>query len=1056
MGLGRPVSQGLQKATLKVLLAGLNQETVAKLLPIGASLELENMYPDHTGQLVKRYGSTALSTGTIPSGGTLPRAWSLGTHKGALVRLARQGSFPPLAEQQGDGAWLRPTSGSPLDGVSSGVAWSRGPIIATSEPVAQQTVVGNSYDHHESAYGAGYHCVTFQEETQSAVVQIHQKIVDATTGTTLIDRTVASTHQLFPHVMVLLNRYACFAYNLNGSLVCDVFDLSLADPTAVHGTITNAAEPIADTPIDLAPSTDGSKLIVGYRGQSGQFRAATLDPAAVSTVSKVNLENQSLGAIVANVCFAWVQNLDAATWLNGYPALVTCDSSTGVVEHVGFAVIDATHLSAGRTTTVDAGEHAFVLNIAAATAGPGGTGTFVSVDVMYGTTSGNVPAVKHAAVSSSGSVALDVNVLDVFLVSKIFRDSGATTPSSLFMVVTPWQAQATFYVLPIRANPSGSPGNAPYPAPVCRALVQDAYPQQPTAHLPLPAVADGNTVYLSAGAQMEVAAQPPEVNENISLIKIQFRNGIETTLPAPILGNPVEAIDSMFVPGGQLGAWDGRTFGVAGFAYGPQAPSLTSSGASGGLTQNNTYSYAAVYTWWDAQGRKWRSTPSAISTHATGTATSIGVAVNYLELLDKQGVVVEIYRDTATTPGVLQKLPNVFSNAHDDPSNTSLTFTDGTSDATVVQGEFLYTTGGVLANQITPGAIAVAIFDNRLWFVSADDPQSLWPSNTLTPPGTGGINAGSGLIFNGNNIVDARDDRGPIIGIAVVDGQFVVFKYDAIYTVTGTGPDATGVGSTYSVTRVSSSVGCDNPRSIVPAFDGIWFRSSSARAPFWTLDRGLGLNYIGNPRDLGGLTVTGAISIPEQSQIRWYTNDSASGRVIVYDVTTRQWSTFTSPTSATAAACVIAFGGVAVWSTEDTGQLGALLRETANVYQDGNSVFGQKIAGSWLQIADVDGYQRTYRIQGVGVTVGDHSLTVNLYRDLLDTDIILASSPLNMFAANQRWDWEVRPPVQKLSAVKVEMISAAANTAGFACSAYAVVYGVKAGLRKTSWTQRLT
>lgn len=1040
---------GLPKSTLKVLVQGQEQDIVPRLVPPGAALVLENLIPDHQGNWVKRNGYNALTEGSIPAGVTAPRAWALGTHRGTLLRFGRQGQQPiEIRPSQNSAKWVAPTVGVATE--------SRGPMIATVQKLGPVATAGNSYDHHDIAIAAGtYQVITFQEQGQSAPGQVHEMLADLTTGQIIMDRLAGGAgHQMFPHVVTLSAGYACYVYNNDGTLTADIFNAAAADPTASAGSIVLSSEPVADTPIEVVAHQNGTDIIVGYMGQSGQFRAATLRPSIGAVVSVVNLKTQAGTAILVSNAFAWVQNLHGVTWSNGYPALVVRDASTGLTEHIGWTVSGADFV-AGRTTVVDAGEHTLV-NVAAATASTG-SGTSIAVDVIWHTNGGSVPAIKHAPISTTGSVAISTDYMNLLLASKLFADAAGRV---CFLAVTPWTDQATLYVVTIRV------ASDTFPSPLCRTEVRAAFPATTASHIPTPATPDASTVYLTAGVQvpMGVATSGPPLpvsGENVDVVKLQFRNGVEPILPAPNLGNPVEAIESTFVPGGQLTQWDGKSYGAAGFAYAPQSPTLAASLTAGSLTPNVDYHYVAVYAHTDAQGRRWRSAPSAFSTQNTGVDTSIAVLANYLQLVSAPGVEVELYRDTPNTPYLFQKLPGIYANVANDPANPNLSVTDTYGDDVVAAGEFLYTTGNILPADITPGFTCLVVFDGRLWGVSADDPQAMWFSDPLTPPGVPAFATGAGLFFNESLIVDVRDDRGPITGLGVCDGRMVVFKHDAIYTIEGNGPDNTGAGSTYVVQRIAGSVGCDNPRSIIDAFDGVWFLSSSDRAGFWRLDRGTALQYVGGGvRDLIALPVVGGVSLPEQSQIRWYTQDATAGRILVYDVVTQAWTTFTGPTGRTSADCAIAWNGLGVFSSQTAGNI---LIEASGVYTDAGDAFGQRVVLPWLQMADLQGFQRVYTYQGIGATIADHRLKVNLYRDLLDTDEPFSGGDYAMALSTQpRWDWEIRFPM-KLSAVKVEIISEptivdgfATPTAGFAFSGIAVEYGQKVGLKPTVYTHRLT
>jgi hypothetical protein len=573
---------GLPKQTLKVLLGGQQQDVVARLVPPGSSLVIENMFFDHQANLVKRYGSTALGSTTVPAGDTPPRSWALGKHQGALVRLGRQGQAPLMEWDPDHSKWLSAGSAQLVEGMltSPGThslqAWGRGPTVTTIAKAAQQTTWGNHFDYHDIAVGQGFQCLTFVEGTDvsAAWTKLHQVLIDLSTGRQVMHvANGISNHIYFPHVAIV-GTYACFVYNANGTLRIETFNLAAADPTVRVDNVSVAGEPTADHAIEIIVANNGLDLLIGYPGQSGQFRMATFRPANGIT-STVNLKNQSSAAIGAGLCFAWAQNLDGAVWTNGIPSLVTADISAGFKAHTGWVQIDATNYAAGITQTVDGTD--LPAGIAVCTAA-GGTGSAVPLHAVYQSSNGTVPTIGHSLITNTGCT-VDVNLLNARLVSKLFRDAGGAT---LYTAVTPFANQGTFYVMPVRDRPNLFPGTAALPAALCRAEVATAWQSKVNAHLPLPWVGTDGSVYVSVGVQYLAGATV--VRSNLDIMRVQFRNGVETTLPAPVLGNPVEAIESMFVPGGQLNFWDGKVYGLAGFAYYPDAPVLTNNGASGAMT----------------------------------------------------------------------------------------------------------------------------------------------------------------------------------------------------------------------------------------------------------------------------------------------------------------------------------------------------------------------------------------------------------------------------------------------------------------------------------------
>jgi hypothetical protein len=291
-----------------------------------------------------------------------------------------------------------------------------------------------------------------------------------------------------------------------------------------------------------------------------------------------------------------------------------------------------------------------------------------------------------------------------------------------------------------------------------------------------------------------------------------------------------------------------------------------------------------------------------------------------------------------------------------------------------------------------------------------------------------------------------QDEHGPITAIKALDDKLVVFKRDAVYIVTGQGPDPTGQNDSYQPSSVALGVGTTNPQSIAVVglgSPGVIFQSTSQRAGYFLLDRGTSLQYIGAQVQQYNEAATAAILVPDQSQVRFYT---ASGRTLVYDLVGQIWSTFTGQPALHAACWAGAYAAYARSATADV----VVEDPTGATYLEAGTQYGMHVATPWIQLSSLNGFERFFRIQGVGLTVGAHTLRVRLCQNFDDsiafTDQSCSPGPL--------WDWETRYSA-KLSALKV-VLDETSPTAGPKMTALAMILGVKAGLKKLPSVNRTT
>lgn len=470
-----------------------------------------------------------------------------------------------------------------------------------------------------------------------------------------------------------------------------------------------------------------------------------------------------------------------------------------------------------------------------------------------------------------------------------------------------------------------------------------------------------------------------------------------------------------------------------------------------------THSYVALYSCLDANGRKWRSPPSLPATVTTTPlfpgVTAVAQCLNFTG----RSCMIEFYRTPTNGDGQqYNKVASVTNNAQ----ASTAQFNDNLTDLQIAEQEELFTDGGILPGTPLPGISFQAIFQNRIWTVSPENPQSLFYSN---PDDSGSSGGGDGLLFDTTNLsLDIIDVHGPITAIKPMDTCLVVFKKDAIYFVIGNGPDGTGAAGSYQSTLIASGIGCSNPRSIVlqvgsgTQSDGVWFQSNSKRSGWFTVLRGGTIENTGaGIRKYSNEQVISALVYPALSQIRWYT---VSGRTLIWDWVSKLWSTNTNQ------GCLSAVVYQDVPTYAISSHSGYILQEQTGLYQEGtiSSTYvpiSTALASPWLSLANLKGWERIYRIQGVGSTAGAHTLTIKAYGDYDDTNL-LGTYTKSFNGTSTDWSWELRPSVQKLDSLKLvitatDPIGATAGTAGFKITGVTLIVGVKKGIKKLSDATRM-
>lgn len=437
------------------------------------------------------------------------------------------------------------------------------------------------------------------------------------------------------------------------------------------------------------------------------------------------------------------------------------------------------------------------------------------------------------------------------------------------------------------------------------------------------------------------------------------------------------------VQGGFLLAYDGYSVVENGFFVWPDSVETTPHAAGGSMSAQQ-YFYAVTYEWADNQGNIFRSAPSIpVGALTTTAVSSVDVDVPTLRLTYKLNnpVKIVLYR-WSTAQQIYYQTSSINVPNLNDPSVDYLTITDTNSDADILGNGILYTTGGVLENISPPASDAVAMFQSRLFLIDAEDKNLLWFSKQVieaTP-----VEMSDLLTLYVAPTTSAQGSTGPLTALSALDDKLILFKKDAIYYVTGSGPDNTGANNQFSEpVFVTATVGCDNQQSIVFTPNGLIFQSDKG---MWLIGRSLETSYIGAPVEAftQDALVQSAVNVPGTNQVR-FTLDS--GITLMYDYYYGQWGTFTN---------VPAISSTLYQSLHTyLNSRGQIFQETPNLYLDNSNPVLMSFTTSWLNLGGLQGYERAYFFYLLGTYITPHKLAVSIAYDY-------NSSPtqLNVIAPN--------------------------------------------------------
>lgn len=345
----------------------------------------------------------------------------------------------------------------------------------------------------------------------------------------------------------------------------------------------------------------------------------------------------------------------------------------------------------------------------------------------------------------------------------------------------------------------------------------------------------------------------------------------------------LEFADLTYFAGGCPLVYDGQDLFEEGFTLAPELTSVTAAGAGGPLSAGS-YSLVLVYEWFDGQGNRWQSAPSAPSTFTAALANTYTLnGVRTLVTSLKSGVQAIPYR-TAAGGTVYYR---------DSPIGvTPLT------DAALQQSELLYTGPGTTfflgtqANNALPGVKNFTEHQNRLVAVGGEYARGFFYSKERADRFPAEFNRAAGF-------GQVPDITGRIAAASSVDDKLLLFAENGLSVVFGQGPNnnwlQNGFGAPVRI-QAAEGIRFDSP-FIAEVPDGVWYVTTAGPR---MLSRGLTTAKDATGMDLGDKLRTqtqvllgqcaAVFTHPTRAQV-WFVTDD---QTFIFDYLRNVWTYRTS------------------------------------------------------------------------------------------------------------------------------------------------------------------
>ncbi len=885
---------------------GLDTKTDPTQVAPGKFLTLQNGIFTHAGQLNKRNGFARLTV--LPN----KLQTNLTTLNNNLIAL---------------GTELQTYSADTMTWIDSGIVQ---PIDLQVTPLVRTSTSQKQPDAALSSTGL---VCTVYADTSIAYYQVN----DSVTSQQIIAQTALEAGATDARVTVL-GAYFVITYKVSvaGNIHLRFITVPTSNPTNV-GTPADLAVSLSSINAAYDVLVSGNNLYYGYDSGLGPsvrigYISTTLVVGAQQTIAGKTAAQISLAATASVVALSFYQLSDTTIY--------TCTFTNTVAPLLAAAAVTAT-VACARLTSAYVGT---TLNVIYEVQGAYGYDGSISTDLVV-----------YKTVSPTGTVGAQTLVArGTGLASKAFLNSDGIIYLLLFYGQ---KFQPSYFLVNLAGNV------------LCRlAYANGITYADATTYLPSVSLAGSVATIPYLIKDLLVSVNKTQGATNVAGIYSQTGINIAKFTINGVTQYSSDIASSLHLTGGQLWQYDSVKPVELGFHVWPEDVEVTTSGAGGLLTAQQYY-YKFCYEWTDAKGNLHRSAPSLpVGIVTTGATSSNTINVPTLRLTYKTGrnpVRIVGYRWSVGQQSYFQ-FTSIAAPSINDPTVDSITIVDTLADSAIIGNTLLYTTGGVLENIAAPASSAQTLYKSRLFLVDAEDRNTIWFSK-LVLQGTPVEMTDLQTIYVAPT-TGAQGSTGVVTALAAMDDKLIIFKPDAIYYVTGAGPDATGNNNDFSdPVFITGAVGCTNPSSITLTPQGLMFQSNKG---IWLLGRNMATSYVGADVEAYNTdTVNSALAIPGTNQVRF---GLASGTMLMYDYYYRQWGTFNGISSLSAC----------LYNSKHTtlNALGIVQQESTGYIDDTSPVL-LSFTTAWIKFTGLQGYQRAYYMYMLSNYRTPHTLAVNISYD---------------------------------------------------------------------------
>jgi hypothetical protein len=433
---------------------------------------------------------------------------------------------------------------------------------------------------------------------------------------------------------------------------------------------------------------------------------------------------------------------------------------------------------------------------------------------------------------------------------------------------------------------------------------------------------------------------------------------------------------SVYFAGAQLWACDGAEVVESGFHMAPEGVTGTAAGSGGSLSAG-TYRYRVDLCHKNLQNEEIRSWSIVTNGITAVNNDKITVSIPVMPMTRREDSYLLIFR-TASNGTVYylcnSRDPSSANFLKNDQTQVTLSYQDSLADATLTTGEWYPSNSiGTYVDPLpAPACELVAAGRDRLWLAGGElSPGELAPSRLFYPGQTPAYSPALNIQVDRN--------AEPISAIGFVGDLTAIFRRTNVYILDSDGPDNSFSGIWTQPRQSVADTGAVSPDGMVLSVQGLWFLSPAG------LRR---LNNSGGMDDQAGhdmdptaraAILSGAMVIPQFTQIRWYSRDPAQPS-LTYDYGSDAWTTYTGVTAV----------GAIFWTSTNLAVLtrgdGKVWVEVQGVYTDGGTPYEMIVRSSWLHGGALGDFQRVRRLALFGAVTMPTSpeqlnLRMRLYYD---------------------------------------------------------------------------